>query len=1215
MTFADIAVYSALVMSALTAVLLAYFFGRRLVALLLSQRIESKVKRAEEMINKAREEKFASMERLLFQLGSVQDTRAVEAALELMLEKSEAEAKPQLAILYKSLGLIDRYLKDLREATKWTDRATAARVLGQLRVVEAIPGLVERLRDPHEDPRTVKIAAASALGEIRSPDAVPLLIKELETLDEWASPRLAEVLVSYGSTAVQPLLRALDDEAHTNARVWAAQVLGRTGDQTAIGSLIARLRDRSEHVRMSVAEALGRLGNPRAVNDLVQVTLTDPVPSVRAEAARSIGILGEESAVHSLINLLSDPDYWTRIRAIEAIEMIAPKDPTALDTALRDASPEVRSRAAIALQRIGFLEKRVEALAGTDREKVEQAHQTLVEMGRAGLIESTVSYLEHPDLRIRSRMAAVLGEVGDLHALPSLRPLVKDPEWPVRLRAVEAIAQLRPPEGVRELLPALSDPEETVRAAAAQGIRALGLKTDGEGVGAVLALFETDNAEVRSSVIECILQTEDPAVDATLARAAVDPNEEVRIRALDAINARASQRWVEILVRALGDSSTRVRSQAARALGRIGSPTAIDGMIKNLATPDREFREALAGSLAALGAKRVIELARGVEGKEAALALAWALGKTGEYAAVPELGRLASDIRAEVRASAAGALGKIRSKESEDLLGALLSDRNERVRAAAANALGAVDTGRSVERLIAALDDPDAFVRGRALIALGRIATDAAIDALARRAKSPPDPSESAHLAIACGIAGGEVGFRLALSALSSDDLRQRIERALAQEAEEVVHRFRTNLHLDAAALETDLGKDALADRYAETLLVAQGAQERATAVKGLSALGTTKHRARLIDVVRTDPAPEVRRLALAAMEASGGDLAVLGVLIEALKDPSIPVRVQAAVALGHRSDPSNNDALLAGFLAKDKALDRAVIDALVSANRGHTTRFIDELMGHNEEPILRGGASVLGELADPAATRILDMWRASGAVSVRAAAVSALGSIGTVEAMRSVMECRSDPSVNVRMAAVESLSRVAAGEFLDALISMCRDPSVNVRRRIAQQIGDSGRLSLMVVAETLVQDPDDHVRADALLGLLALGDSSSIERFNAAYAKQPESVKTTLLSASRDHRATTTMEQLLEIERSPQVRANAFKALALLGRASKERLLAALQDPVPEVRITAIEAAALSDDSELLAAIEERLHDPDRRVRNAVRKTKIKLLGDQENR
>src|SRR5688572_1236514 len=434
-----------------------------------------RIAQADAILQRAQKEDFASMDRLLFQLGELRDHRAVEAALEKLLDHEDEKLRAPRAQLFRSLGLIDRYTAEVRGSGKWADRSAAARALGKLGVVEAIPLLVEAMRDPQEDARSVKQAAARALGELRAPEAIPLLMKELEKRDEWASPRLADVLVSFGEEAIPRLLEALADESHPNARAWAAQVLGKIQSARAVSPLLLRLHDRSDQVRMAVAEALGSLADKRAINDLVQVALRDPVGNVRAEAARALGRLSDASVIDSLVVLLGDPDYWTRLRTIEAIELLAPEDSSALDAALRDPSPEVRKRAAVALQRIGVLDKRVEELAENDRAIVDRATRTLLEMGKAGLIESILAHLENPSLRVRSRITDVLGKVGDLYAVPALMPLLGDREWPVRVRAIEAIGRLAPPNGVQLLVPLLSDPEENVRSAAVGAIRSFGL--------------------------------------------------------------------------------------------------------------------------------------------------------------------------------------------------------------------------------------------------------------------------------------------------------------------------------------------------------------------------------------------------------------------------------------------------------------------------------------------------------------------------------------------------------------------------------------------------------------------------------------------------------------------------------------------------------------------------------------------------------------------
>ena len=1206
-----ISIWGAVALGSAVGALLLYLAARRVAEALLLRRLDQRVKHVQSILTQHEQQRFQQLDRLLFQLGEVHDVGAVESALNSTLDSSAQELKPQIRKLYQSLGLTDRYLKQLADAPRWTDRAAAARALGQLGAVDAIPKLVAAMRDPHEDARSVKLAAAQALGQMQAAEAIPLLLAELRLVDEWASPRLAEVLVSFGPAALGPLLEALADETQTNSRVWAAQILGRIGDPSVVQPLISRLRDRTETVRMSACEALGRLKDQRAVNDLMQVALRDPVPPVRAEAARALGMVGDASVVPSLVTLLSDPDYWARLRAIEAIEQIKPADPWCLDLALRDASPEVRGRAAVALQRIGLLDKRIEELVSPDRAVVERAHNTLVEMGRAGLMESLLAFLEHADFRIRARMADVLGEVGSQAPVSSLSRLLRDAMWPVRARAAEALGKIRPPNGVGLLLPALSDGEETVRAAAA-AVRGLGTPEDDANVEAVVRLFDTANAEVRHSVLEAVAHFTRPSVEQMLERAVVDLNAEVRLCAVKSIGTRSTERWVETLAGRLADPDTKVRAAAAQGLGRVGTPAALEGVVRCLSTPDRDFREALTTVLAAHGVETVAALAGQPQTLETRLALVWTLGKTADPKAVPRLAELAQREEPEVRAAVAGALGKLEGPESEAALGKLLEDRNERVRAAAVNGLGTVGSDACTVQLMVALEDPDPFVRHRVSLALGRVGTTQALSVLEYALQRASTPVERAYAVVGYALAGGELGFRMAISALSDTPLQEEITRLLQKEPPEVQQRFRENLHLQAPTEGQGevLQPADLSDRYATVLRTSQSAEDRAMAVKALQSLGLEGRRELLMDALRTDPAAEVRRLAVQALAGHAHVTAVTDIFVDALRDPTLGVQIEAARGLLGARQPAYNRPLLRCLLGGNEALSRAAVDALIAANMGRAMAFVDELMGYREEDLLCGGATVLGALGEPRTRGVLQAWLTSKGPKLRAAAARGLGRLGTLDAKEALIGSIGDPAESVRLAVMDGLSTIPGDDVMEALGRLARDPSLAVRMGVARLAGRSQSALAAQLAEVLVEDPDEEIRVEALLSLLRLRDVDAATRFVALLDKQPDAVKTQLSRLPADHPALLLAQEMLATDRRPAVRVAALKALCHIPHRPMEMILEALADPEPAVRVAAIEVASYMDQPAIQTALERLLRDPEQRVRDAVRKLRFSVVG-----
>jgi HEAT repeat protein len=1199
---AEIALAIAVVFGGIVALLLAYLGFRRVVETFLMKRLAGRVQRIDDVLGRHRQEQFRSLDRLLFQLGDVHDMPAVEAALNRVLPSAAVEERDRLIQVYRSLGIVERYIRDLREAGSRAVRTSAAHSLGYLQVVEAIPALVAAMRDPHEDAQTVKMAAAQALGRMQAAEAISLMLAELQTRDNWASPRIAELLVSFGPRAVPALIDALGDESSANMRVWAAQILGRIGVVSAEAPLVQRLRDRSEQVRMSAAEALGNLRLPQSTRELMHLALHDPVGPVRAEAARALGRIGDESSLDALLALLSDPDFWTRMRVIEAIELIRPRDPSSLEALLHDTAVEVRQRAAVALDRIGVVTRRAEELAGDDRGLRGRAHRFLVDVGRAGLMESLLALLEHADLKVRSRMADVLGDVRDPRAVVPLTERLGDTAWPVRVRAIEALARLAPEDGPERVMPALSDPEDTVRAAAIHALKSMGLSRDLPGLDKVLEWFDGPNVEIRAGVVEAVGHLALAEVDDVLCRALQDPSVEVRLPAVRAVGTRGQEIWLPRIQDHLGDPDGRVRLATVVALGRIGTPRAVEALLPHLDSPDRALREVLTNELAEQGSTVTRWLHDLAPVKEVQVAKAWLLGKVGDPEVLPDLRALAASPDAEVRAATAGALAKLDHEQSREILEPLARDRNPRVRAAAVNALGRIGTPGMLAGLEETLSDPDAFVRNRAALAIGRIGEPAALEILVRHDGRSSDPSFQDHLAVAYGLCGGSRGFSQAVAALSDARRQPRIQAILDSEPAEVRQRFYRNLDLVRDNRGDGLlSADDLAQHCASILRTHQDPQARVAAVASLRSLDLGIHRDLLADAVMTDPAPEVRARALETLADLLPDTPLNDLFAKALRDPVVSVQIQAARGLSRLSSPDCNVELLRAFLAGDPDLDEVIVSTLRHLNAGSLDRFVDDLMGFCEEPVLRGGMLILGRMGDPGATRLLTKWLTSRNPVLRASAARALGEIAAPESVETLKGALQDPIEDVRVAAVTGLGDATTMQVPDILAPVARDPSRWVRRTLARVTAGRMDVSWIPLLEQLADDHDEDVRVDALLGLVALPGPDMPLRFLERLADQPRTVSQPLRWTRSDHPAVTRLISHVDGDRRPEVRAASLECLAALGQTPAPTLLAAMKDPSPAVRAKAVSVLAPTAPADVRKAAQRMISDPDPSVRRAV--------------
>jgi len=263
-----------------------------------------------------------------------------------------------------------------------------------------------------------------------------------------------------------------------------------------------------------------------------------------------------------------------------------------------------------------------------------------------GLIKA-LGYIKDED--VRTAAAGALGQIGDPRAVEPLIAALKDEGESVRSSAARALGKIGDPRAVESLIAALKDKKWHVRKPAAGALDRLAWKPDRGAAGAAYWAAKGEWGK-------CV-EIGAPAVEPLIAAL---KDEDVRMRAVEALGKIGDPRAVEPLIAALKDQDERMRKWAAEALGQIGDPRAVEPLIAALKDQD-------------------------------------------------------------VRMRAVEALGKIGDPRAVEPLIAALNDRDERVRKWAAEALGKIGDPRAVEPLIAALRDQNRDVRRASVWALGEI--------------------------------------------------------------------------------------------------------------------------------------------------------------------------------------------------------------------------------------------------------------------------------------------------------------------------------------------------------------------------------------------------------------------------------------------------------------------------------------------------------------
>jgi HEAT repeat protein len=759
--------------------------------------------------------------------------------------------------------------------------------------------------------------------------------------------------------------------------------------------------------------------------------------------------------------------------------------------------------------------------------------------------------------------------------------------------------------------------------------------------GAVPALLETvqntrsEDADVREIALRALARIGDPRAVAPLVDALRNAEVWLAPRIADILT-RHGEYVVEPMINFLEAGGRHpARAWAANILGEVEAHRAFPVLVRALGDLEDEVR-----------AKS-----------------AYALGRLGDRRATPYLlEHLLTDPAPFVRARIAGALGQFDDPEVIERLVRALGDPAWWVRMRSVEALEQI--GEQAEApLLVALDDPDPELRSRSAVALERLGVPARAVRMIEEDDRPDEareiltkfaaagarellaelllhPSTAVRLAVVAAIrrTGRRDLARELIQATSDSDptvraaaydtlrsLREReaIPAALAglQDTDEAARTEAIHLLGDVG------GPEVAADLRARA--ADPEVSVRAAVARALGFIGTTEAAPELSQLL-TDPAASVRHASIEAIAAAGLSRLVPAVT-EALNDSDERVRIAAADALGRIGAEESVAPLLRAFSGGSPALRTAITRSVGALAPDRIGELHDELQRDQADPETRlAFADALTGITAPAAGAALEQLARDPVPEVRAAAIATLGRHASEQASGLAAEGLDDPDEIVRAGALTATMRLGQTMRAPRIIDMlAHDPADQVRERAALAAGLLGiagaRTELLRACrpETPV-----NVRAAAILALGVLGDETVVGRV--ADMPDESAVRELLQSRLRDDPDYHLVGEQLRQSHSLELRALASLTRtqmeleltsgmrSVLDPAERRRVVGALRafqgdrsrsallqvargDPSPEVRATALEAAApMLDDDQLGVVARRALGDPSLAVRRA---------------
>lgn len=1211
-------IYSAVaVLIGISALATFFVVGRQALRRIMTRRLIRQSEEVRSLLKGMRERNYVGIDKMLFDMRDNYDLSVIEDELHGELAADEDLSTERLRNAFDLLGLTARYIEKVRGANGWQERARSATALGQLGDPRAVEPLIAVMRDKRED-SDVKLAAAEALGRIKDPSIVPQLCEQLSNIDEWASPRLAQVITAFGTDAVDALLENMDAATSLNARVWSAQVLGKIKDRRATPALIQRLHDRSEQMRVSVASALGDIGDNRAFRPLLEVILRDPVAAVRSQVAAALGRIGDEGALPILVAALRDPDYWTRFRALEAIEALGASDTTPIEGALSDPNPEVRKRAALALERLGILDQVFEDLASADPVLEVAARMRLIAVGRAGLSERLARHLDDENVFMRERIASLLGPLGDPKHVHDLVKRLDDESEYVRFAAIESLGDLGVESTTSELVLFLENSDSMHRNEAVKALIRFPVDALSQQESRLAELLLEESDEVRFAALQVLSTLPGASVDALLKTALQDRYIEVRLAAVEKLGIRSVEDAIPEIGRYLNAPNDLMRTAAAAALGRIGGTQAIDLLLAAMPNTSGAQRDSICGTLAALGfdaVRPLLDVLMGSDDQKSRMGAIWTLGKTGDPRAVTLLRLFLLEGDTALRASAAGAIGKIPCTASIEALSGSMVDPDSFVRSASVNGLGRIGKADEIELLKKGLADPDLFVRNRSAIAIGRIGGELAHEVIV---SVPSDRLEPALRVIAMGLTGSVSGIGRPLAAMKDPVLRDKVSAILQKEDEAIQVVFFSNLTPQPKLTRAGVGTTAevfgrlepkeLLESFANAVRNSQDSETRKRAAAALAGMADDEAISALTQALARDPDASVRMSAAKGLTQHSELALARNALLLAVRDPHPEVRLVAVESAGNFASTEETTEIFLSLRARDPRLVEASETALAKIHESEVQPVHDWMMGQETPEMQVSGLRILAQIGDARSLGLISALIRAEQPQVRIQAAQALAKLQIPEAIRVMLGALADPVEEVRVGIIEALAGNRRSDVLDALAQCCLDPSVLVRRTLANSLAGVPSVKALNLLATLAEDVESTVSATALLGLLRREDREGQRRLLGLLGTVGAGAIRILRTEAK-----TSMGPIKEQIRSDldaEVRELGVQILSSIDAMQFASDIAeALRDPDAKVRLCAVQALSELDPESTADWLQALLEDPVKEVRLAAKRALFRVV------
>ena len=406
---------------------------------------------------------------------------------------------------------------------------------------------------------TKTIEAIAAGGDVKS---FELLAEELSRREhdhvflEMLIPRLS----ARADLILSPILFRFLEDVNFRERDKLIRVLGTFSPDIILPEIFRILntgREKFPHiVRISALKILGLLRLPFCFQRVLE-SLPTLTPEETEEFARLIADYPKDIFEDKVRELLSSPDAQIRASIISILPIVKNSSfMKELRASLKDVDPDVRVAA-------------IKALLG---------------YGEIKLLNQETSMLHDPIERVRLATAEVIARHGNAAAIEILKNVTVDPNETdvVKIGVIDGLGQAVNAEGIEVLVSVLDKQEEFQEYA----VDALAKRTSKRDLSQIIEIFKNAEPKLREKLVQVFKKQGKEAEPSVLEIL----KEEVRSLKPYLVKILEETGYIEETKRRLSSRDASVRRDAANMLSLMDTLTAFRGLVLAAKDPDHEVR-------------------------------------------------------------------------------------------------------------------------------------------------------------------------------------------------------------------------------------------------------------------------------------------------------------------------------------------------------------------------------------------------------------------------------------------------------------------------------------------------------------------------------------------------------------------------------------------------------------------------------------------------